>query len=84
MNKFQNLENFYLWVIRKNQETPIQGVHKEWKFNRWKIQYSCRLKSNLWGRFGGGWNWKLGFMAGGSTLVISLLVAEITISRLKP
>jgi len=40
---------------------------------------SYRSKENLWGRFGGGWNWKLGFQAGGSTVIISLLVCEIRI-----
>lgn len=33
----------------------------------------------LFGRFGGGWNWKLGFQAGGKTLIISLLVFSIRV-----
>ena len=42
------------------------------------ISFEMRSKENVWGRFGGGWDWKFGFQAGGKTLVISLLVAELT------
>lgn len=31
------------------------------------------------GRFGGGWNWKVGFQIGGRTLIISLLIGSIRI-----
>lgn len=36
------------------------------------------------GRFGGGWNWCLGFRIGGSSIYIELLVGAITISWYKP
>lgn len=32
------------------------------------------------GRFGGGWNWCLGFRAGGKTIYLELLVGAISIS----
>lgn len=35
------------------------------------------------GRFGGGWNWKLGLQAGGRTLIIYLLWGAIIIDREK-
>lgn len=50
---------------------------------RLKGNFTIRSKSNSWGRFGGGWNWKLGFQAGGSTIIISLLIAELRINRYK-
>ena len=39
-----------------------------------------RLPSDPWGRFGGGWNWKLGFMAGDTTIILHLLVMYVGIS----
>lgn len=32
------------------------------------------------GRFGGGWNWKVGIQVGGKTVLISLLVAQLTLT----
>ena len=48
-----------------------------------KISYSHKKSTELWGRFGGGWNWKLGFQIGGNTLLISLLIYEIRIVIIK-
>lgn len=65
---------------------PIEyNVNKSFdmKLLRLKGNFTIRSKSNSWGRFGGGWNWKLGFQAGGSTIIISLLIAELRINRYK-
>lgn len=35
------------------------------------------------GRFGGGWNWSLGFRAGSTTVILELLFGIIRITRLK-
>ncbi len=43
------------------------------------IKLSMRTKKRPLGRFGGGWNWKLGFQAGGRTVIFSLLVLEVRI-----
>jgi hypothetical protein len=48
-----------------------------------KISFSHTKSDSLWGRFGGGWNWKLGFQIGGNTLLISLLICEIRIDIIK-
>lgn len=47
------------------------------KLGRLEIKTLAKSKNSLWGRFGGGWNWKLGFQAGGNTLIISLLVIDV-------
>ena len=47
---------------------------------RLEIFVSMRSKNNAWGRFGGGWNWKLGLQAGGRTVVISFLIIEVMLS----
>ena len=33
--------------------------------------------NSLWGRFGGGWQWKIGVQAGGSTIIFSLLTFSL-------
>jgi len=55
-------------------------IDKKWKCGRLDIRFKWRSKKNLMGRFGGGWNWKLGLQTGGSTIVISLLICEIMFS----
>lgn len=48
--------------------------------NSWVyISFNMRKKSEIFGRFGGGWNWQLGFQIGGSTIIINLLVASVRI-----
>lgn len=42
-----------------------------------KVEVVRNSKADLFGRFGGGWNWNLGFQAGGSTLIINLLTFYI-------
>jgi len=44
---------------------------------RLELGFSWTSKKNLWGRFGGGWNWKLGFQSGGRTLILNLLVFSL-------
>lgn len=44
-----------------------------------KIKFYHCDKKKYWGRFGGGWNWKLGFQAGGKTVILNLLVFSIII-----
>ena len=41
-------------------------------------RFECRSRKSLWGRFGGGWNWKLGIQAGGTTIIFSMLICEVT------
>lgn len=48
------------------------------------ITYSHKKPSELWGRFGGGWNWKLGFQASRTMVIFSLLVAELIFKKLPP
>lgn len=50
-----------------------------------RLKVSTRLRSSkcLWGRFGGGWNYQIGIRAGGSTIIVYLLIYEITISWYK-
>jgi len=47
------------------------------------VSFHYNKSNNLWGRFGGGWNWKFGFQIGGNTLIISLLICEIRFDRIR-
>ena len=69
-----------LAVVELNKIVPRLEVKKEWRLGRLRFVYNWRSKKNLWGRFGGGWNWELGFMAGGKTVILNLLVASLRIS----
>lgn len=44
-----------------------------------KIKVNRGSRHHAWGRFGGGWNWILGFQAGGSTLILNLLTFSVRI-----
>lgn len=45
-----------------------------------RVTWLHRTSDELHGRFGGGWQWKLGVQAGGRSAVVSLLVAELKVS----
>jgi len=55
-------------------------INRKFHAGRITAGISFRSANSLMGRFGGGWNWKLGFQAGGNTIIISLLVLEIRFS----
>lgn len=44
-----------------------------------KVDFEQRKKSSPMGRFGGGWNWELGFQIGKSDIIINLLVMSIRV-----
>ena len=68
-------------VVRLNRASPRTEIRKNWRLGRLAVQYHWRSKKNLWGRFGGGWNWKLGFQVGGSTVIVDLLVFSLRFSK---
>ena len=51
---------------------------KRWNLGRLEIKAEMRRTDGILGRFGGGWNWILGFQAGASTLILNLLVMSLT------
>jgi hypothetical protein len=56
-------------------------IDRKLTVGRWYLGISWRRSDGCMGRFGGGWNWKLGFQAGGSSVILSLLVLEVRIGR---
>jgi hypothetical protein len=77
-------ENFWIWMLRRNNSEPILQIEKSWKIKRFKIRFSWRSAKNTWGRFGGGWNWKCGFSIGGTCIYFHLLIADLSFSYSKP
>ena len=67
-------------VIRMNRAEKRREIVKQWSIGRASFVFQCRSSKCLWGRFGGGWNWKLGFQVGGSTVIVNLLVCSLTVS----
>ena len=69
-------------VVRLNEATKREYViDKRWSFGGWGFHLTWRDKHNAWGRFGGGWNWELGFQISGGTIIVNLLVMALRISR---
>jgi hypothetical protein len=73
-------EAFWLWVMRRNASEPLLKFERSFKIGKLTVRFSWRSKKNSWGRFGGGWNWKAGFSAGGSTVYFHLLIADLMVS----
>lgn len=73
-----------IWLMRLNAATPVLKIDRSFQIWNLRFRFSWRSAKNLWGRFGGGWNWKLGFTAGSTTVVVHLLIAEVSVSYVKP
>lgn len=58
-----------------------RDAHQVREVGRYKITYERRSRQNAMGRFGGGWDWKLGIQASKSEWIISLIVSSLRIWR---
>lgn len=70
-------EAFWVNVMRLVGMEKKQEIRKRWRVGRLVVTFSWRSRKNLMGRFGGGWNWSLGFEAGGRTIIFTLLVCSL-------
>ena len=66
-----------------NKLEKRKEVYKRFRICNLNISFHARSSKNLWGRFGGGWQWALGFEASKSTLLLNCLVFTIMIWREK-
>ena len=55
----------------------MKRIRKSWRIRRLTIIFEHRNKKDHMGRFGGGWNWELGFVAGPNSLILNLLVFSL-------
>lgn len=60
-----------------------RSIRKERVYFKYYFCFEVR-QSKGWGRFGGGWQYKLGFQIGGTTVILNLLVATLSIRKAKP
>ena len=58
-------------------------IDKHWKFRQYAITFQIRSKNNLWGRFGGGWDYEIGVQWGASSVIFNLLIGYLRIDRRK-
>lgn len=72
-------EGFDAW---RSGKRPLTHSRKEWTVGRWFFKYERRRKDNAMGRFGGGWQWELGFKAGKGSIILNLLIASFRIDRM--
>ena len=56
-------------------------IHKAWKIGNTLIEFRYEPKSDL-GRFGGGWNYHLGIIAGRGCMIAYFLVAELRFTNI--
>ena len=54
-------------------------VNKVWRNSRFVVAYEHKSNDGIIGRFGGGWNWKLGFQCSTGCIMIFLLVSSLRI-----
>jgi hypothetical protein len=71
------LERYYVGIMRLNKLLPGQEITKKFSIGRLEITFNWRSRKNLWGRFGGGWNWELGFQIGSTTVIVNLLIFSL-------
>ncbi len=76
--EYSDEEKNVIALVRLNKLFPKMEITKHVRVGKLHITFEWRSRKNLWGRFGGGWNWKLGFQASGHTLILSLLVCSLT------
>jgi hypothetical protein len=71
-------EKLIVEVCRVNKRVSRKEIYKKWVIGKLHIAFNWQSKKNFWGRFGGGWNWNLGFQAGGNTIIFNLLICSLS------
>lgn len=76
-------QNGILALCALNKPERERKVYKKIKLGKLNISLDWRSSKCLWGRFGGGWQWALGFETSKRTLLLNCLVFSIMIWREK-
>ena len=71
-------DKFRSW-LNGNEPTMLYKI--EWQWGGLKFNLSQRHGDNAMGRFGGGWQFKLGVDIGGSDLIVNYGVGSIRITN---
>ncbi|KKN81375.1 hypothetical protein LCGC14_0319880 [marine sediment metagenome] len=68
-------------MVEHNEAHPQRSSERHWSMAGFEFNYERRDPKHHWGRFGGGWDYRLGIDVGGSTVIVNLLVASVQITR---
>lgn len=72
-------ERAWLGIMRLNATEKKQEIIKTLKIGRASFNFHWQSKNNLWGRFGGGWNWELGVQfSSWKHVILCLLIFRLT------
>ncbi len=68
-----------LAMVQLNRVWPKDEIKIERSLGRLSVKFHWQSRNNLWGRFGGGWQWELGFQAGVGfrTVIVNLLICSL-------
>lgn len=75
----QTERNGILAICALNKLEKEREFYKRIRLGNLNISVSWRSSKHLWGRFGGGWQWALGFEVAKRTLNLNCLVFSIMI-----
>jgi len=68
-----------LAICALNQLEKKREIRKRFVIGNLHITFHWQSSKSLWGRFGGGWQWALGFEASKRTLLLNCLVFSLMI-----
>ncbi len=75
--------NGILALCALNKLEGRKEIRKRFNIGALRVSFCWKSSKCLMGRFGGGWQWALGFRSSGSTLLLDCLVFSLMISRSK-
>jgi hypothetical protein len=79
----QTEQNVILAICALNKLENKKEFYKKITFGKLNISLRWRSSKCFWGRFGGGWQWALGFEMGSRTINLNCLIFNILIWREK-
>lgn len=78
--EYSDREKAIVSIMRINAAETKREIRIKKHIGRLEIEFHWRSAKNLWGRFGGGWNWKLGIDIGSTTIIIALFIFTLRFS----
>ena len=75
--------NGILALCALNKLEKRREIRRRFNVGALRISFTWKSSKCLMGRFGGGWQWALGFRASKSTLLLNCLVFSLMISKTK-
>ena len=55
-------------------------INRKWDWGRIHFHFHWQSPDSFMGRFGGGWQWKIGIQAGKTNCIFNLLVCSLRVS----